>query len=278
MPDTAVVTDHYTHGSLLEAIRRGVGKLGKTIEEVEVEDLGPVDEFHIGGREATRHFLDQLKINDTHHVLDIGCGLGGASRFAVQQYGCHVTGIDLTREYVDTGNTLCQWVELDNQVQLKVADATALPFPDDTFQRAYLMHVGMNIADKDSLVRELYRAMQPGGRVGIYDIMQVGEGELLFPVPWAADSSGSSVSPPTTYKNVLTTAGFNILSEQNRRDFALEFFAQLQATLKDAEGPPPLGLHLLMGDTAAMKIQNVMDNISRNIISPVEIIAEKPTP
>ena len=275
MPDTLVVTNHYTHGELIDAIRDGVEKIGKSIEEVDIDDLAPVDEFHIGGRIATETFLDQLSISDDHHVLDVGCGLGGGSRFASKRYGCRVTGVDLTPEYVKAGNEICEWVGLNTRIQLKVEDATSLPHLDDAFDRAYMMHVGMNIADKESLALELYRVIRPGGKVGIYDVMQMNEGDLVFPVPWATQASGSSVSSPATYQSALESAGFNIVAQRNRREFALEFFDQLKGKVDAAGGPPPLGLHILMGETAPVKVRNMIENISRNLIAPVEIIAEK---
>ncbi len=276
MPDSTVVAKHYTHGSLVDAISQGIQAIGKTTDTVEIDDLGPVDEFHIGGRIATESFLSQLDIDSTHHVLDVGCGLGGASRFAANKYGCRVTGVDLTQEYVDTGNVICRWLGLDDKINLELEDATQLPHPDETFQRAYMLHVGMNIADKQSLATELYRVTRAGGRLGIYDVMRVGDGELTFPVPWASEPQGSSVDPVSIYKAALKAAGFTILTERNRREFALEFFAQLKSKAASAEGPPPLGLHILMGGTATEKIGNMIENISRNVVAPVEIIAEKP--
>ena len=129
-----------------------------------VEDLAPVDEFHIGGRVATKEFLDQLEITADDRVLDIGCGLGGASRFTAQEYGCRVTGIDLTDEYVRTGEVLCAWVGLGHRVTLEQGDATATPYADGEFAKAYMLHVGMNIADKDALATELYRILRPALR------------------------------------------------------------------------------------------------------------------
>ena len=96
------VAEHYTHGALLDAIRRGVEALGKTPETVSIDDLAPIDEFHIGGRQASADFLSQLPLGTEAHVLDVGCGLGGGSCFAASRFGCRVTGIDLTAEYVET--------------------------------------------------------------------------------------------------------------------------------------------------------------------------------
>lgn len=275
MSDGKFVADHYTHGSLADALLQGILKIGKSVQSVDIDDLGPVDEFHIGGRIATEDFLDQLDIDAAHHVLDVGCGLGGASRFAANKYGCQVTGVDLTHEYVETGNIICSWLGLDSRIKLELEDATHLPHPAETFERAYMLHVGMNIADKQTLAKELYRVTHANGKIGIYDVMQVGDGELTFPVPWATEPQGSSVAPVATYRSALEGAGFHIVAERNRREFALEFFAQLQSNAAGAEGPPPLGLHILMGSTAPIKISNMIENISRNVIAPVEIIAEK---
>jgi ubiquinone/menaquinone biosynthesis C-methylase UbiE len=270
-----LVVDHYTHGSLVEAILRGIQQLGKTTDTVDIDDLGPVDEFHIGGRSATESFLDQLDIDASHHVLDVGCGLGGASRFAANKYGCRVTGVDITKEYVHTGSIICAWLGLADKINLAVEDALHLSLPPETFERVYMLHVGMNIVDKDALAKELYRVTRTGGRIGIYDVMRVGDGEMTFPVPWATGPQGSAVAPPAIYRSALDGAGYHIVAERNRRDFALGFFAQMQTRGLKAGKAPPLGLQILMGETAGLKIANMIENISRNIIAPIEIIADK---
>jgi SAM-dependent methyltransferase len=273
MPDESLVASHYGHGGLLDAIAAGLEELGLSPRTVAVDDLAAIDEFHIGGRPATEDFLDRLEIGPEDHVLDVGCGLGGASRFAAQRYGCRVTGVDLTGEYIDTGAVLNSWVGLEERVRLERASALATPFADASFDIAFMLHVGMNIADKRALATELHRVVKPGGTVGIYDVMRVGEGELGYPVPWAATAEGSAVATPAEYRSALEGAGFRITAERNRADFALEFFAKLQAATAGADGPPPLGLHVLMGETTPEKAANMIGNISAGLIAPVELIA-----
>jgi SAM-dependent methyltransferase len=148
VPTQQDISKHYTHGNLVAAIRGGIESLGKTVDSVSVDDLSPVDEYHIGGRQASEDFLSQLDLTPEKQVLDVGCGLGGAARFVANRYGCHVTGIDLTPEFIETGKVLCEWVGLDSRISLGQGSALAMPFANRVFDRAYMLHVAMNIVDK----------------------------------------------------------------------------------------------------------------------------------
>jgi len=275
MPDSSKVEHHYTHGNLMRAINAGVTKLGKTTANLSIDDLAPIDEFHIGGRCATRSFLDQLEIDSSHRVLDIGCGLGGSSRFASLAYDCEIVGVDLSEEYIKVGNELCSWFGLSRKISLQVNDATALSKEVGEFDRAYMLHVGMNIANKNRLAAEIYRVLSPGAKLGIYDIMRFDAGGLTYPLPWATDPESSSVASPDTYKKALVKAGFRISSERNRREFAMAFLAKAQARSASSTSTPALGLHILMGRSASAKIANMLEGITRGLLAPVEIIAEK---
>ncbi len=270
------VSDHYSHGSLIEAIEAALPALGKTTATVTIEDLAPVDEFHVGGHLATDHLLAQLNFSQRGRVLDVGCGLGGAARYVAAHYKCRVAGIDLTPEYIETGRVLCSWLNLDKDVDLELGNALSMPYQDDSFDGAYMLHAGMNIDDKVSLFTEIFRVLKPGSFFGIYDVMRSNEGDLVYPVPWATEGGTSKLSSPEQYKLALSDAGFRISNESDRRDFSLEFFGQLRAKNQANGGPPPLGLHVLMKESTATKIQNMIRNLEGGLIAPVEIIAYKP--
>jgi SAM-dependent methyltransferase len=150
-----------------------------------------------------------------------------------------------------------------------------MPFADRAFDRAYMLHVGMNIDDKPKLCSEVSRVLRSGSLFGIYDVMRIGDGELTYPVPWATTAASSALATPAQYREALQAAGFSVIAERNRRDFALAFFDQLRARTAAAGGPPPLGLHILMGRNTPDKVQNMIQNISNGRIAPVELIARK---
>jgi ubiquinone/menaquinone biosynthesis C-methylase UbiE len=275
MTDTKGVSEHYTSGGLLDRIKAGLAALGAS-EPLDIETLAAADEFHIGGRRATVPFMKQLNMTHESRVLDLGCGLGGPARFAAKTTGAQVTGIDLTAEFVEAGRVLTKMARLADQVDLIEGSILELPFADNSFDTAYMIHVGMNIADKDGLAREAARVLKPGGVFAIYDVMQVGDDDLIFPVPWASDPSGSALAKPSAYREALKGAGFALESEQDRTGFAKEFFAALAASQTAAAGPPPLGLHLVMGPETKTMVANMVQNIADGRIAPIEMIARLP--
>ena len=275
MPEQKDIAGHYGRNNLVETIQSALSRMGKTPATLTIDDLAPVEEFHIGGRQASKDFLDQLGFKSEARLLDVGCGIGGTARFVAKRYSSHVTGIDATGDFVTTGNTINTWLRLDRRISLEHGSALDMPFADASFEGAYMLHVGMNIADKAKLASEVARVLKPGTLFGIYDVMRTGPGELSFPVPWASRPELSAVAEPDDYRRALEAAGFSITSQRNRRDFAEAFFADMRAKAAAAGGPPPLGLHLLMGETTQQKIANMVENVAKGIVAPVEMIARK---
>ena len=123
------------------------------------------------------------------------------------------------------------------------ASALAVPFEPETFQGAYMMHVGMNTEEKTALFAEIPPGPQGGRRLAIYDVMRAGEGELNFPVHRAAGSPTSFVIWPEVYRRSLEAAGFQVCKQRDRHAFAREFFRQVAARCRRrapaaARGPP----------------------------------------
>ena len=269
------IASHYTTDNLLERIKTALITAGKDPGSLVADDLKGVDEFHTGGVQATDDLLAQLNIPSTTRVLDIGCGIGGAARHIASNTGASVTGIDLTPDYINTANKLSDMVGMSGQTRFLAGSALNLPVADNSFDLATMFHVGMNIADKPALFRETARALTPGGTFALFDIMQTNKGDLTFPFPWAEKPDWSFVESPETYKSAATQAGFELLAERNCRDFTLEFFAKAFAAIKKNGAPPSVGIHLLMKDTAAQKLQNYVAEVNAEKLAPFEMIFRK---
>jgi SAM-dependent methyltransferase len=273
--DPRKIALHYTQGSLLERLRLALEASGIAPADASIDDLAPADEFHIGGRAASADFLARLELTGQQYVLDVGCGIGGTSRFVADRYGCRVCGVDVTPEFIETGRVLCDWVGLGERIDLRHGSALDLPFEDGSFDAAIMLHVGMNIADKQRLFTEVFRVLRPGALFGVYDVMQTGSGPVVYPVPWSASPDTSALATPVDYGAALERAGFTVVGQRDRREFALEFFAEARRRMEAAGGNPALGVHITMGTDAPLKIANMIENIAAGRIAPVEIIARR---
>jgi ubiquinone/menaquinone biosynthesis C-methylase UbiE len=260
------VSQHYTHGNLEGALLAALQRAGRNIEALTYADLALVDEFHIGGRPATRALGDQLDLPGGARVLDVGCGIGGAARCFASERGWKVEGVDLTAEYVEVATALSRRVGVE--ATFRQASATALPFADASFDGAYMLHVGMNIPDKQAVFAEVRRVLKPGGLFAIYDAMLQGDGAFAYPVAWSAEPATNHIATPDAYKAALSAAGFGVVKQRDRRDAALQ---SMQRRIEQTG--QPIGLPVVMGPTAPQKLANMRDMMERGVFAPIELIA-----
>ena len=263
---------HYAAPTLLDAVRAGLAAIGRPEETATIEDLAAVDEFHIGGRAATAEFLERLSITPGAELLDIGCGVGGTARLAAHRFGARVRGFDLSPDYIRAGRAFTRWTGLDARVQLDVGDAATAELASASYDFVTLVHVGMNIADKRALARAVSRVLRPGGTFGVFDVMRIGPGEIVFPVPWASSSRESHVESPDAYEQACRDAGMTLVFTRERHQYAIEFFEAMLANRAEGGGLPPLGLHLVMGETAPQKIANLVAALKAGTLAPVEMV------
>src|SRR6202040_3264506 len=117
MSTEAKVAGHYGRGQLEERILGAVAREGKDPENLTAGDLAAVDEFHVGGIEATQELAKHMELRAGLRVLDVGSGIGGPARYFAAQHGCRVTGIDLTEEFVRVARSLTARTKLGGLVE-----------------------------------------------------------------------------------------------------------------------------------------------------------------
>jgi SAM-dependent methyltransferase len=265
---------HYGRSDLGSHILAALEKAGKDLTRLTPEDLAPIDEFHIRGRAATLELARAASVDSGKRVLDVGSGVGGSSRCLAREFGCRVTGVDLTDEYCRAAAMLSDRIGLSELVDYHQGDATNLPFPDASFDIVWTEHVAMNIPDKPKLYREMYRVLKPGGTLAIHDILAGPSGPVLFPVPWARTPESSFLATPDEMRSLLEAAGFNVASWSDTTDAARAWFVALAEKIRE-KGVPPLGFHVLLGSDFSTMAQNQRRNLEEARILLAQIVARK---
>lgn len=268
------VQAHYARPELGSLILAALEKAGKDIEHLTPEDLTPVDAFHIRGRTATLELAQAAGIGAAMHVLDVGSGIGGTSRCLAREFGCRVTGIDLTEEYCRTAAMLSRRTGLSELVDYYQGDATDLPFPDASFDVVWTEHVAMNIPDKSALYREMYRVLKPGGTLAIHDILAGPAGPVIFPVPWARTAESSFLVTPEALRDLLEQSGFNVTVWSDKTEAARDWFVSLAEKIRK-DGLPPLGFHVLLGSDFQTMAQNQRRNLEEQRIVLAQVCAKR---
>jgi ubiquinone/menaquinone biosynthesis C-methylase UbiE len=266
MTPAQTLIEHYARASFADDVDASLRALGKDLASITADDLEPMDEFHTGGRPATRALFEAAGFARGTRILDVGSGLGGPARFGASAFGLMIEGIDLTPAYVDVANEFSSRLGLAEQTRFVAGNALALPYADHTFAGAYTIHVGMNIADKCALAREVRRVLRESATYAIYDIMRVGEGALTFPLPWSSAPETSAVATPEDYRAALIAAGFEIVSERDCRPLLRQIVANMGA----AAASPNMSIR---GPGWTTKVENLGSLVRNGVLAPTIMVA-----
>jgi demethylmenaquinone methyltransferase/2-methoxy-6-polyprenyl-1,4-benzoquinol methylase len=116
--------------------------------------------------------IQALKLPAGSQGLDAGCGIGLQARLLAEVVGStgHVTGLDISPEFLSYAEKMFQTYGLSESIFFQAGDVRQLPFEDDTFDWAWSSNcVGYSaVIEPRSAIQELARVVKPGGRVAIF--------------------------------------------------------------------------------------------------------------
>jgi ubiquinone/menaquinone biosynthesis C-methylase UbiE len=112
--------------------------------------------------------MDALRINPSDRILDVGCGHGrGLAELAARTSKGKVVGVDPSELMIEIAAHRNAALIKAARVDVVLAAAESLPFPDGSFDKVICVHVLYFWKDLDASFREIARVLRPGGRLGL---------------------------------------------------------------------------------------------------------------
>ena len=115
-----------------------------------------------------RRAIHALDLPPGSQGLDVGCGIGLQAIMLAEAVGPggHVTGIDLSPEFLVYARSIAEKAGISEQVSFQEGDMNNLPFDDDTFDWLWSANcAGYAPGEPLPLLKELARVVKPGGSV-----------------------------------------------------------------------------------------------------------------
>ena len=271
---TQSIADHWGTGDVYARIIAGMEADGIDPASVTVSQLAACDHFHARGFPATVELADVLPVEPHHHLVDIGCGVGGPARYLAERFGCRVSGVDITAPFIDAARKLTVLVGLEDKVRFELGDGRQLPYPEETFDGAICQHVTMNIEDRAGFFAEAARVLKPGGFFALSEHGLGPAGDPHHPVPWSSDGTGAFLVTPEETVSFLEGAGF---TDIHLKETGPKYLAGYRTAMERAAAGtlPTFGSHILAGADAPAKTRNAARNIEEGRTRPIQVICRK---
>jgi SAM-dependent methyltransferase len=161
--------------------------------------------------EESEEIPRSLALTRDSSVLEIGCGSGAYALHIAQEFGCHITGLDINDLGIRTANQLALSAGLGQQAGFEVCDVSqSLPFADASFDAVFANDVLCHIPGRPSVLCEMYRVLKPGiGHMLFSDALVIG-GLITHHEIATRSSIGFYVfSPPEENERWIRKAGFS---------------------------------------------------------------------
>ena len=165
---------------------------------------------------AQRHqVLKALTLREGERVLDVGSGPGLLAYDMAASVGRngYVCGIDISEDMLTMSRKRCAD---QPQTEFQNADATKLPYPDDSFDAAASTQVYEYVTDTPVALAELYRVARPGSRAVVLDtdygslVIHTEDEARMKRVLSAWNEHFVHAGLPRTLSRQLRNAGFTI--------------------------------------------------------------------
>lgn len=267
------INNQYGQKDLSDKILATLQKEGINTAELVKNAFSPIEELHLRGSVVTFELAQKVGLNEKMKVLDVGCGIGGPARKLASKYGCHVTGLDLSKEYCRAAEIINDHIGLRDKIEIQQGNALKMSFNDEVFDVAFLQHVLMNIENKSRLFSQVSRVLRPKGRLAINTVCVGTSTPVLYPVIWANSPDISFLLSANDLQKCIINNGFKRISWNDDTKKVLEGIERARTTPR-SDKPRPISPGLFVLDIST-KWRNIVRNLKEGRITVIQGVFEK---
>jgi len=214
---------------MFESVKLAIDKLN--MESLSTEDklkrLSLIDHFHGGGLWSTETLMNlmETKFKQQKYGIDIGCGMGGPMRWFAYRAKCHMTGVDITPEFLRIAEYITEKLNMKKSCDYFAADACSLP-TRKKYDFAIMMAVTCNIANRKALYDSINKVLKTNSKIGVIDLVKGKNPGLVLPVPWSTDGKKETsflLSEAETIE-FAKNAGFSLMKKKDISKEVLDWF------------------------------------------------------
>ena len=174
----------------------------------------------LGLARAVKRMVDVIvepaAIEEYHHVLDAGCGVGGTAIHLAKTTRCKVTGVNINRMQLEIAERKAGDEGLEDRIDFQYADCSlSLPFPDDSIDIIVNIESACHYDDRGKFLQEASRVLKPSGKIVAMDWMArdglTVEEYDMYISPLCQPFAVSGLESQSTYYEKLHNAGLEIM-------------------------------------------------------------------
>ena len=237
-----------------------------------------IDQLHYHGAASVQLAIDALAIKENSHVLEIGAGWGGPSRFIAGRTKAQVTALELQNDFNSVGESITKRCGLNSFVTHRQDDFLQVEFKNFKFQHIVSWLALYHIPNRKFFTEKMYGLMVPGGTIFIEDLIQGSAYKDADLEQLNKELFANSLVDENKYLDGLRAVGFEIISAENMASDWLEFTSKrLNIFLKNRE--KFIDLH---GNDAFQGKKHfyskIVEFFSDSFISGIRLVAKKIIP
>ena len=225
---------------------------------------------------TNRIMADAVSLEPGLRVLDLGCGYGSTARFLAANFGCRVTGINISEKELELARDRGKVAGLDHLLSFEYGDFHHLKYPGGSYDVVWSQEAFLHAADKNAVLAECCRVLKAEGSLIFTDILVRRDtpdedrakiyDRVKSPDMWDLED----------YRNALDDLGLSIIRMEDWSHHVARSYAWVRDRLRENRGAllPRVGEEVIERTVEALSFW--VDSANAGKIGWAFFVAEKP--